>query len=166
MAARHLTVYKGKEEPRDKESFLWLRVDDINEPVLAFWDGETWVEVSGGGGGGGNIPLEHAYFYGGKDDKIVIDSDIETKVKSLATSSVRVNNNVPCNKKYFYLAVFSENNLIKVITENNENITSNFELDQNTFNITLSGQTLTYKLYEFHLNSDIPLNANLNITLA
>lgn len=163
---RHLTVYKGKEEPRDKFDFLWLRYNDNNLPVLSFYDGENWVDLSGGGVSPEPVvTLEHPCYYSGLDNKLYVDEDVANVVQSMTHSNNSTVRNVPCDKKYFYIAIAAGNTLYRVITENNENITGDFTLDTSTFSLVIDGVSVLYKLYEFHLSSDIPLNAGINITI-
>lgn len=129
----------------------------------------SWLASYGGGGGGSSedpiTKLTYEVFYGGSDHRIIVDSDIEEKLLNLNSSKYIHLDNINCDNSYFYIAVCEDNFLVKVLTEFNEDITDRFVLNPSTFDINTSFGIKTYKLYEFHLESNLPLNARINITL-
>ena len=119
------------------------------------------------GGGGGDDPtpptpsgLGKFIYYGGSDTEISIDSSTETIIGNFNRSKSSVISNVPNYSKYYYISIPISYQLIRVVTENNENITSMFET-----NGAYSQGGESYILREFHLSSDMPLNVNITITV-
>ena len=117
------------------------------------------------GGGGGGIPInpvtEKAIYYGGSPSEIEINGSTSNIINTLNEVFMQNITEVYCNFKYYYIAMPVTYTLSKVITENNEVITDLFILKGNYLQDNES-----YKLYEFHLSSDIPLNTNINITIS
>lgn len=116
----------------------------------------------GGGGGGGDTPttLSKYYYYGGSEVAIPIEENTGTAMSGKSTTNYSVKSDVPCFSKYFYIGIPQYFNLQKVMTENNENITDLFLMK----GLYLQNSE-SYKLYEFHLSSDVPLNVNITITV-
>lgn len=121
-----------------------------------------------GGGGGGDDPtpptpsgLGKYVYYGGSNAEVPIDGNTENVIGSFGKSKNRTISNVPCYTKYYYIALPIAYQLQKVVTENNENITSMFSVKG-----AYSQDGESYILYEFHLSSDMPLNVNITITVA
>lgn len=47
VVPRQLIIYKGKDEPRDRKSFLWLHTNSHGRLVLEDFNGEFWTVISG-----------------------------------------------------------------------------------------------------------------------
>lgn len=124
--------------------------------------------AGGGGGGGGDDPtpptpsgLGKYVYYGGSDTEVLIDGNTESIVGNFSKSKNRTISNIPCYNKYYYISIPTAYQLQRVVTENNENITSMFSVKG-----TYSQDGESYVLREFHLSSDMPLNVNVTITIA
>ena len=122
----------------------------------------------GDGGGGGDDPtpptpsgLGKYVYYGGSNTEVPIDGNTENVIGSFGKSKNRTISNVPCYTKYYYISIPIAYRIQKVVTENNENITSMFSV-KGAYN--QDGES--YILHEFHLSSDMPLNVNITITIA
>ena len=115
----------------------------------------------GGGGGGDDAPtLSKPYYFGGSNVAIPVDSNTGRIMSGLSNSDKSVVSDVPCFTKYYYIGIPVSFTLQKVLTENNENITELF-ISKGAY---LQGSD-SYVLYEFHLNSDEPLNVYMSITV-
>lgn len=140
----------------DATSQTWkpTSISTINGQSL--FDGGDIV-ITGGGSGPAIVQLEKLVYYGGSNTNI----SLGTSLSNLFNSDESPITDVLCDTKYYYISIPVNDTLEKVITENNENITDLF---------ILKGQYQqdgeSYNLYEFHLSSDVPLNANINITIS
>lgn len=150
-----------------------------NPQTKVFYANEGWelIEASadskltamslagaGGGGGGGDVTpsgLEKSAFFGGTDTELIIAPGISDTIFGFASTKRNTTSGVPCNRPYFYIAVPSSYSLRRAVTENMETITGLFSL-KGTY---LQGED-EYKLYEFHLSSNMPLNADITITIS
>lgn len=152
------TILSDK-EPTD-DNILWL---DISEeiPILRFKEQGIWQGLSGGGGGDPVVSkdLEIAYFYGGSNEEITTIEEIEETLSSLYTSK-KTSVSTTMDKAYHYIILYKDYNVSKVITANNEIITSSF-IKKKDFTM----DDIEYKLYEFHLNSGLPLDVTATIII-
>lgn len=111
-----------------------------------------------GGGGGGNTPIEElstVYYYGSLDNKL-----INSEILTLLNKSKEITNNITLDKSYYYIVLYENYILTKVLTSNNENITDGFKHIDN-----ISLENKNYKIYEFHLNSGIALDVDATISI-
>lgn len=120
----------------------------------------------GSGGGGSDTPvepsvLEYPLLYGGTSTAVPVNDSATSIISGFSRSYKYITKNVPCNTKYYYLAIPGDYSLTSVITDNMENVTSMFERKGG---IAYAG--IVYNLHEFHLSSDIPLDVNITITIA
>lgn len=141
----------------ENENVLWLDTSNEDAPILKYFRNGKWVQVAGGGGPApGPTTLTDYYYYGALENRVTISTiDISSLLKTKDSESI---GNI--NKVYYYIAICNNQNIISVITHNQEDITSQFS-NIGTFNI--SGKT--YTLYEFFLDTLIPLNVYATITI-
>jgi hypothetical protein len=146
-----------KEDKSNKVTSISDQSTDTEYPsAKAVYDA---IMQYGGHGGSGPaiVELSETVYYGGSNTALTTSSDLS----GFSNSDESPITDVSCNTKYFYISIPSTFGLEKVITENNENITDLFisrgQYQQNG---------ISYTLYEFHLSSDIPLDANINITIS
>lgn len=120
---------------------------------------------TGGGGeeeeesqGGGDTPpvvKPIKLYYGGSNDR---ELDVETEYTSFGhTTNSSVSNRTLL--KYYYVLVRGNSN-IRVVTNNNEPITDWFINDG-----TMTIDNTSYKIFKFHLDTDLTYNLTINITI-
>ena len=146
-------------QPEDKE-VLWLDISNSSKPVLKVYIDGEWLKLAGGEGVEPTPPskLENPFYYGGSNTEVTIDI-INTVIQYFSnTRNYQVSANII--EPYYYIALPDEVILSKVTTENNEQIKDDFIFKGN---FTLN--SIKYKLYEFHLNSGLSLDASVTINV-
>jgi hypothetical protein len=103
----------------------------------------------------------HKLYYGNLSIKFENISQLSSLRVSTNTTGKFTISNIDCNDLYFYIICESSKSLTSVITENNENITDEFEEYEQTYLITIDDEEISYKVYEF--KSEISLDAKINI---
>lgn len=100
--------------------------------------------------------LENNIYYKGSDTQLSNFSNYNT----FTSSNKSIIKDVYIGNIYYYLLI-PQDYTLKIITENNEDITDKFNLINTT--ITISG--VIYNIYEFHLSSNLPLDTNVTINI-
>lgn len=153
---------------REKQDLLvsGQNIKTINDETLL---GEGNITIEGGSdgggsqddeessGGGGDIPVIKPIklYYGGSNDR---ELDVETEYTSFGhTTNSSVSNRTLL--KYYYVLVRGNSN-IRVVTNNNEPITDWFINDG-----TMTIDNTSYKIFKFHLDTDLTYNLTINITI-
>lgn len=103
--------------------------------------------------------LLNFWYRGCVDDRFEIDDNLSSKIISLS-SSKSISGSVNMNKVYGYIAIDSDQNITSIITDNNENITSQFSY---IVSVNIDGNE--YRLYEFFLDTLISLDVNITIKI-
>ena len=99
--------------------------------------------------------LENSIYYTGSNTKLNNFSNYNT----FTTSNKSIIKDVYIGNIYYYLLI-PQDYSIKIITENNEDIT---EMFISKTNMIISN--ISYRILEFHLSSDLPLNTNVTINI-
>lgn len=153
---RFREVVQSIYEPEDK-NVLWLDISIQDQPILRYYTGNSWISISGGGGPGPSPSrLKYTYYYGALDER--------KTTSTIDIASLNYNNSTSVsgtfNKVYYYIALTSDQNIVSVITQNQEDLTSQFN------NIgTFVENGVQYTLYEFFLDTLIPLNVTATIRI-
>jgi len=105
------------------------------------------------------VVLDYPAYYGTRDLPIALeaaDAAMDTLSHTTSTSAT-----CSSEKPYVYVALYNSYRLTRAMTENNENILSDFE------NIgTFTHESVTYKLLQFHSPSGMSLNVNINLSFS
>lgn len=140
-------------------------VSDENVYVLKTADVEAshnidnWKLITGGGGTQIPTTLVNGWYCGCVDERFEINDELSSKVSSLSTSNdMTVSLNM--DKVYGYIAIAEDQSITSIMTDNNENITSQF-----LYITTVNINDMRYKLYEFFLDTIIPLDVNITIKI-
>lgn len=99
--------------------------------------------------------LDNSIYYTGSNVALNNFSNYST----FTDSNKSIIKNVYLGNIYYYLLIPQSYN-IKIITENNEDIT---EMFVSKTNMTIS--SISYRVLEFHLSSDLPLDTNVTINI-
>lgn len=99
--------------------------------------------------------LDNSIYYTGSDVELNSFSNYST----FTNSNKSIIKNVYLGNIYYYLLIPQSYN-IKIITENNEDIT---EMFISKTNMTISN--ISYRVLEFHLSSNLPLDTNVTINI-
>ena len=154
---RFREVVKDIHPPEDK-NVLWLDVTDGESPLLKYYYLEEWITLAGGSGPGPSpSKLRNNYYYGASNIKYNTET-IDMSKFDFTRSSYTIG---ALDKIYYYIILTEDQDIVSVITSNNENITSQFNY---TGSFVQNG--IIYKLFEFFLDTLIPLDvtATINIT--
>ena len=145
-------------QPEDKY-VLWLDISNSSKPILKAYINGEWLKLAGGGVEPIPTPqLENPFYYGGSNIEITTETLITAIQYFQNTRDYQAYSSIVT--PYYYIALPDGVILSKVTTENNEQIKDDFVLKGNfTFN------SLTYKLYEFHLDSGLSLNTSIIINV-
>ena len=145
-------------QPEDKY-VLWLDISNSSKPILKAYINGEWLKLAGGGVEPIPTPqLENPFYYGGSNIEITTETLITAIQYFQNTRNYQAYSSIVT--PYYYIALPDGVILSKVTTENNEQIKDDFVLKGNfTFN------SLTYKLYEFHLDSGLSLDASIIINV-
>ena len=141
--------------PEDK-NVLWLDISDSKEPVLKYYSVEEWIALAGGGSGPTPTTLRNTYYYGALDNRATLQSIDITELSDSNRTAVTGY----FNKVYYYIALTSDQSIVNVITSNQENIKSQFN-----YVGTFIANGVQYKLYEFFLDTLIPLDVTATISI-
>ena len=145
-------------QPEDKY-VLWLDISNSSKPILKAYINGEWLKLAGGGVEPIPTPqLENPFYYGGSNIEITTETLITAIQYFQNTRNYQAYSSIVT--PYYYIALPDGVILSKVTTENNEQIKDDFVLKGNfTFN------SLTYKLYEFHLDSGLSLDTSITINV-
>lgn len=145
-------------QPEDKY-VLWLDISNSSKPILKAYINGEWLKLAGGGVEPIPTPqLENPFYYGGSNIEITTETLITAIQYFQNTRDYQAYSSIVT--PYYYIALPDGVILSKVTTENNEQIKDDFVLKGNfTFN------SLTYKLYEFHLDSGLSLDTSIIINV-
>ena len=145
-------------QPEDKY-VLWLDISNSSKPILKAYINGEWLKLAGGGVEPIPTPqLENPFYYGGSNIEITTETLITAIQYFQNTRNYQAYSSIVT--PYYYIALPDGVILSKVTTENNEQIKDDFVLKGNfTFN------SLTYKLYEFHLDSGLSLDTSIIINV-
>lgn len=145
-------------QPEDKY-VLWLDISNSSKPILKAYINGEWLKLAGGGVEPIPTPqLENPFYYGGSNIEITTETLITAIQYFQNTRNYQAYASIVT--PYYYIALPDGVILSKVTTENNEQIKDDFVLKGNfTFN------SLTYKLYEFHLDSGLSLDTSIIINV-
>lgn len=156
-------VIRSQAEPVNKTEILWLHYDEAQGAyLLSYWENGKWNDLAGSGGGGGGSSTLSSPAYYGSTTYIVREAEQVQSLSSNDNMTIEMNASLP----YVYIAIPNTYILSRVITANNENITSNFELINNALPLSIKGKEVNYKLYEFHLNSGLALEERITIYIS
>lgn len=100
--------------------------------------------------------LENSIYYKGSNTRLSNFSNYST----FTSSNKSIIKDVYIGNIYYYLLI-PQDYSIKIITENNEDITDKFNL----INTTITINRIIYNIYEFHLSSNLPLDTNVTINI-
>lgn len=127
--------------------------------VIQSWYG-YFPDSPGPGPGPGPEPtlLDHDVFYGSVASQITLANAASSMSSLNQTFSSTCT--CPSDKQYVYIAIYNDYTFVSAVTENNEDVRSDFSLIG-----TFTYSSLTYKLYEFTLSSTLPLDVDINITI-
>lgn len=154
---RFREVVQSMDAPEDR-NVLWLDISNSEQPLLKFYFINDWVALAGGGGPSPTpSKLKYYYYYGSLNTRKDINTIDVLELNSTKNSSTTGN----FDKVYYYIAISEDQSIVSVVTANQENITSQF----NNIGTFVVGD-VQYKLYEFFLDTLIPLDitATINIT--
>ena len=145
-------------QPEDKY-VLWLDISNSSKLILKAYINGEWLKLAGGGVEPIPTPqLENPFYYGGSNVEITTGTLITAIQYFQNTRDYQAYSSIVT--PYYYIALPDGVILSKVTTENNEQIKDDFVLKGNfTFN------SLTYKLYEFHLDSGLSLDTSIIINV-
>ena len=145
-------------QPEDKY-VLWLDISNSSKPILKAYINGEWLKLAGGGVEPIPTPqLENPFYYGGSNIEVTTETLITAIQYFQNTRNYQAYSSIVT--PYYYIALPDGVILSKVTTENNEQIKDDFVLKGNfTFNL------LTYKLYEFHLDSGLSLDTSIIINV-
>ena len=146
----------SKTAPEDK-NVLWLDISNSKEPLLKYYSVDDWIALAGGSGPSPTpTTLKYTYYYGALDNRATLQSiDITELSYSNRTAVTGYFNRV-----YYYIALTSDQSIVNVITSNQENIKSQFN-----YVGTFIANGVQYKLYEFFLDTLIPLDVTATISI-
>lgn len=153
---RFREVIQSPVTPED-ESVLWLDTSTPEEPVLRYYCASGWVSIAGGGPSPTPTTLLNTYYYGALNERVTAQTINISELSGTKNRSTTGN----FNETYYYIAISLDQSIVSVITENQENITSQFN------NIgTLSVDGKIYRLFEFFLDTFLPFNITATITIS
>lgn len=149
-------IWKSNEVPT-QTNVLWIKRED-GHFIMYVYGQEGWEPLYSKNGGGEVTKLDYPIYYGGQSTELAITSSTEETVNHWNTTDKSTTSGINCNEIWYYLSIYTKYSIVSIITENTEPITSLF---------ILKGQYLqngnTYNLYEFHLSSDMPLDAKFTL---
>ena len=153
------SIVMSVDAPLDHETG-WIDITDINNPLFKIYINGDWVILAGGGSPTPTpSTLTNTWYRGSSNNRLEIDESLPSVIKSFSSSkSTSTSGNF--NRIYYYLAIASDQSVVSVITSNNENITSQFNL-----RTTVVIDNITYSLYEFFLDTLIPLDITATIRI-
>jgi hypothetical protein len=153
---RFREVVQSALEPEDK-NVLWLDISDSENPLLKYYFAEEWVTLAGGGGPGPSpSKLKNTYYYGALNARVTTATiDVSLLSETRYTSATGNFNEI-----YYYIVLAEDQSIVSVITQNQENIGSQFN-----FIGTLLVDGNPYKLYEFYLDTLVPLDVTATISI-
>lgn len=100
--------------------------------------------------------LENSIYYKGSNTQLSNFSNYST----FTSSNKSIIKDIYIGNIYYYLLI-PQDYSIKIITENNEDITDKF----NIINTTITINRIIYNIYEFYLSSNLPLDTNITINI-
>lgn len=104
--------------------------------------------------------LDFPVYFGGQSTELPLDHNTSSVVKKWSSSMTYTTSGINCNEIWYYIALHANYQIVSIITDNTEPITSLFEL-KGRYN----QEGKTYNLYEFHLSSDLPLDVKMTLVV-
>ena len=136
----------------------WVDITDIDNPLLKLYFNGEWTTLAGGGSPTPTpTTLVNPWYRGGTNNRLEIDENLPSRIAGF-TSSRSLSASANLNTVYYYIAIASDQSITSIITANQETITSQFVL-----RTTVVIDDITYKLYEFFLDTLLPLDVTATV---